>query len=216
MVYITADTHGELSRLTDRELKKIKIGDTLIILGDFGYLWGDEKTVEKNLKKISKLPFKTVFIDGYNDDMNVISRYPQTVFHGAKAREIVKNKLFYVERGETAVIDDCKILFFGGRDDPDDDCFSDFVPNEADFENRMENLAKCGNKTDYILTHSPSGATERFINQTGVRGGNTKDFLDRLRTVCEYKKWYFGCIHKDKYISSKCQAVFENIIKLGE
>ena len=47
MVYITADTHGELSRLADRELKKIKIGDTLIILGDFGYLWGDEKTVEK-------------------------------------------------------------------------------------------------------------------------------------------------------------------------
>ena len=51
MIFITADTHGELERLTDKSLKQIKKFDTLIVLGDFGFVWSGDKQQEKNLKK---------------------------------------------------------------------------------------------------------------------------------------------------------------------
>lgn len=54
MIFITADTHGELERLTDKKLKFIKKFDTLIVLGDFGFVWSGDRQQEKNLKKISK------------------------------------------------------------------------------------------------------------------------------------------------------------------
>ena len=54
MIFITADTHGELERLTDKKLNFIKKYDTLIVLGDFGFVWNGDKVQEKNLKKIAK------------------------------------------------------------------------------------------------------------------------------------------------------------------
>ena len=36
MVYITGDMHGDLERLYDKEFKKLKRGDILIVCGEFG------------------------------------------------------------------------------------------------------------------------------------------------------------------------------------
>ena len=43
-----------------------------------------------------------------------------------------------------------------------------------------------------------------------------KNILDILQSKVRYKKWYFGCGHKDKYISPKMQSVYEEVYKLGE
>ena len=44
MIYITGDTHGDLSRFDNPLVKKLKSGDNLIICGDFGFIWeGNEK-----------------------------------------------------------------------------------------------------------------------------------------------------------------------------
>ena len=39
MVYVTGDMHGDASRFSDPRLKKLKKGDTLLVCGDFGFLW---------------------------------------------------------------------------------------------------------------------------------------------------------------------------------
>ena len=38
MVYVTADLHGDASRFRSKEIRRLKKGDTLIVLGDFGFL----------------------------------------------------------------------------------------------------------------------------------------------------------------------------------
>ena len=110
MIFITADTHGELERLTDKSLKQIKKFDTLIVLGDFGFVWSGDKQQEKNLKKISKLPFKVLFIDGYNENFAALEQYPDTVYHGAQAKEICPGQVYYIKRGEVVEVDDMKLL----------------------------------------------------------------------------------------------------------
>ena len=52
MLYVTGDTHGDYERFTSSALKKLKKGDTLVICGDFGFIWDGSKNEEKMLKKI--------------------------------------------------------------------------------------------------------------------------------------------------------------------
>ena len=39
MIYVTGDIHGEVERFSEKEIKRLKKQDTLIVLGDFGFLW---------------------------------------------------------------------------------------------------------------------------------------------------------------------------------
>ena len=52
MVYVTADLHGDADRFNSKEIRQLKKGDTLIVLGDFGFLWQDTPKEKKFLKKI--------------------------------------------------------------------------------------------------------------------------------------------------------------------
>ena len=48
MIYVTGDLHGEEERLYSRSMKKLREGDTLIVCGDFGFVWdgsGREKKI---------------------------------------------------------------------------------------------------------------------------------------------------------------------------
>ena len=216
MIFITADTHGELERLTDKKLKFIKKFDTLIVLGDFGFVWSGDKQQEKNLKKISRLPFKVLFIDGYNENFKALEQYPDTVYRGAQAKEICPGQVYYIKRGEVLETDDMKLLCFGGADDYIDDVFSDYPPSDADFERCNANMQRHGWKVDYILTHSPSGNINRFLNMDSFTFGKLFDYLDTVADKAEYKKWYFGFYHKDKYVSPKVQAVYTDVYKLGD
>ena len=216
MIFITADTHGELERLTDKKLKFIKKFDTLIVLGDFGFVWSSDRQQEKNLKKISKLPFKVLFIDGYNENFKALEQYPDTVYRGAQAKEICPGQVYYIKRGEVLEIDDMKLLCFGGADDYIDDVFSDYPPSDADFERCNANMERHNWKVDYILTHSPSGNINRFLNMDSFTFGKLLDYFDTLAEKADYKKWYFGFCHKDKYVSSKVQAVYTDVYQLGD
>ena len=42
-VYITGDMHGCLERLYDKNFRKLKAGDVLIVAGDFGYIFDGSK-----------------------------------------------------------------------------------------------------------------------------------------------------------------------------
>lgn len=214
MIFITADTHGDFDRLTDKKLKNIKIGDTLIILGDFGFVWQNDKAEEKTLKKLAKLPFKTLFIDGANENFDALASYPDTVYNSANAKEIYKDKIYYIKRGEILDLEGKKLLCFGGIESFDELMFDNNPPSQSDYENCVANLKKYEFKVDFILTHSPSGKINRFINMDNHTYGNLFDFFDLVSEKTAYRRWYFGSLHQDKYVSPKAQGVYTDIYQL--
>ena len=217
MIFVTADTHGDMERFEAKEIKKLKKTDTLIVLGDFGFVWKNDDKERKNLKKLAKLPFKIIFMDGLNENFDALKQYPETVYCSAVCREIEKDKIYYIRRGEVPEIEDKKLLCFGGCDSYDPDIvFSENDPTQADFDNCTENLAKHNNSVDFILTHMPSGRINRFINLDSNFSSECMDFFDVLSHNIQYTKWYFGCMHIDKYISPKVQAVYTNVVPLWE
>ena len=54
MIYITGDTHGDRKRLSRFNLRKLNEGDTLIICGDFGFMWNDTKQEREFLMNLGK------------------------------------------------------------------------------------------------------------------------------------------------------------------
>lgn len=217
MIFVTADTHGEAERFEEKSLKKIKKGDTLFILGDFGFVWDDSEKEKKAMAKLAKKPYTTLFIDGLGDSFEVLAKYPETVYCGARAREIVKDKIYYIFRGEVAEIEGRKLLCFGGNDIYDPDIVESFDdPTAEDFDNCGRNLEEHGNTVDFILTHIPSGRINRFINLDSYATSETMDFFDLVSKDITYTKWYFGCLHLDKYISPKVQAVYTDIYPLWQ
>jgi len=47
MICITGDIHGDIDRFEHKAIKKLKKGDTLIVCGDFGFMWdGEQKRKE--------------------------------------------------------------------------------------------------------------------------------------------------------------------------
>ena len=64
---------------------------------------------------------------------------------------------------------------------------------------------------DYVLTHEPSGRSSGYVSaDTPLNGVNV--FLDRVEDHVTFKRWFFGCLHLDKTISSRHRAVFRDIV----
>ncbi len=217
MIFLTADTHADIEHFTTKETKNIKKGDTVIVLGDFGFVWDNSKAELKILKKLSKLPFKILFLDGTRDSIKTINSYPDTVYNNANAKEIIKNKIYYIKRGEILEIEGKKLFCFGGYDNNDIDfSIEDFSPKYPEFEKAVANLKNHELKVDYILTHGPSSAIDLFLNLSDVQPGNTAIFLDEVNKKVQYKKWFFGWYHLDKYVSPKVQGVYKNFYFLSD
>ena len=62
MIYVTGDMHGDISRFENSKIKKLKKGDSLIICGDFGFIWDGGPAEEKQLKKLGKKKYNILFI----------------------------------------------------------------------------------------------------------------------------------------------------------
>ena len=62
MIYVTGDMHGDISRFSERSIKKLKKDDTLIILGDFGFLWSGSEEEEKNLELIKNKKYINFYL----------------------------------------------------------------------------------------------------------------------------------------------------------
>lgn len=80
MIYVTGDCHGNFKRFTKRQRNKysflITKQDYVIVCGDFGLLWSDDKELEYNLDWMSRLPFTLLWVQGNHENYNMIEEYP--------------------------------------------------------------------------------------------------------------------------------------------
>lgn len=223
MVYITGDMHGEPERFADPKLKKLKKTDTLIVCGDFGFLWDGSRGEQKFLKKIGKMKFNVCFIDGTHENFEMLKEYPIEDFCGGKARHICGN-LYHLTRGQVFEIDGLKIFTMGGGESPDIDIRFDIdawsrdeIPTQLELLEGAKNLEKHKSTVDVVVTHEPPATIKGFLNLKNSDPAATRttilnSYFEELGKYCKFKKWYFGSMHVDKFISSTHTAVFNNIV----
>lgn len=118
MIYLTGDTHGNFKRFSKRQRSRWKFqmsaDDYLIICGDFGLVWADDKEFLYNCNWLSSLPFTILWVQGNHENYDMISEYPIEEWHEGKVRHIVRDKIILLERGQTFNIDGKTFFTFGG------------------------------------------------------------------------------------------------------
>ena len=219
MVYITGDTHGEYERFESKKLKKLTENDTLIICGDFGFLWDDSLRERQLLKKLSEKKYKILFVEGTHENYNMLSWYPVVELYGGRARKI-RGNIYQLLRGEIYTIEQMKYFTFGGGDSPDKEMrkengtwWREEMPSMVEMQYAVENLDKNDRCVDYIITHEPSMRDMALICRR-CRIDPLSTFLDELSRNISYKRWYFGSLHKNKKLPS-AQCVFTDIIRVN-
>lgn len=221
MIYFTGDMHGDPDRVSRSALSMLKSGDTLIVCGDFGFIWNNDKIEQKIITDLSKRKYNICFVDGINENYDILNSLPIAVWKGGKTHKISDN-IYHLMRGQIFTVENKKIFTMGGGEDPEMDLQEDEdivnhkeIPTGQEMLNGVTCLENVGYKVDYIVTHEPPAKIRDFLllstNKT-MRVTALGAYLDELMQQTEYKKWYFGNIHLDRFISDSQISLFRNIV----
>ncbi|HZJ77318.1 MAG TPA: metallophosphoesterase [Clostridia bacterium] len=221
MIYVTGDMHGDIKRFKQTQLKKLKKGDTLIICGDFGFLWDDSKKEKRLLKKIGRKKYNVCFIDGTHENFKLLNAYEVSEWNKGKVHNIC-GKLYHLMRGQMYEIEGQKVFTMGGGESPDIDIrfdnntwSSSEIPSRKELLEGASTLEKANGKVDLIITHEPPLKIKGFLNlkdKKNIRVSGLNSYFEEISNQCEFKRWFFGSLHVDKYISSSHIGVFRKIV----
>lgn len=221
MIYVTGDMHAVASRFDDPRLRSLKKGDTLIVCGDFGFLWNGSKDEINILRKLSRKKYNICFVDGTHENFDMLSRLKVKKWNGGKVHQISEN-IFHLMRGQIFTIENQKIFTMGGGESPDIEIRFEMntwsekeIPSREELIEGVENLQKNSAQIDIVITHEPPAKIKEFLLlQTSTSAGITaiNTYLEDVSRTCKFKHWYFGSLHMDKFISTTHACVFNNII----
>ena len=214
MIYVTGDTHGDIEIFNERRLGHLKKGDTLIITGDFGFIWDNSKEEIKNLKKLSKKKYDILFVEGSHENFERLREFEEVAFHGGTARKIADN-IYCLNRGEMYQIENKIFFTLGGGLPPEADGTESApsLPSDEELEYAVVNIEEQRRMLDVIITHEAPASVKRMID----RGAGIDDlniFLDTVMHNAHYRRWYFGSLHEDRAVSEKLICVFEDVHKI--
>ncbi len=98
MVYLTGDTHGDIDRFKHGKLRWLGKRDTVVVLGDFGFVWDGSKEEQKKLDWLRKRPYTLLFLDGSHENYDLLKQYPTEERFGGKVQALGGN-VYHVCRG---------------------------------------------------------------------------------------------------------------------
>jgi predicted phosphodiesterase len=223
MIYVTGDTHGDLERFKHSMFRKISKRDTLIICGDFGFIWDGSKREKRILKWLGKRRYEVLFVDGVHENFDELEKYEIQRWNGGDTR-VISGKLRQLMRGNVFDIDGKRILAFGGgdRDEAVQGESGKCAPTPEDFERAMAALEKHDSKIDYIVSYEPPATISEFL----ALGNNASDtlcqgisdtlnyYLDKINEKAKYERWFFGRHHINKIIPKRHFALFDDVISV--
>ena len=223
-LFITGDMHGEKARFTDPSFHIEDIllpGDTLLICGDFKFIFDDDKRMEEDafLDELERKPYTILFCDGNHENFDRLESYPVESWNGGYIHRIRKN-ILHLMRGQ--IFDFFGKSFFvmgGGCSFGLDPCIEGKTwwkresPDATEYRIAIDNLNKRNNHVDYVITHTvPISVMRQEVPHYVSDPLNY--FLEWLQDHVHYQMWYYGHIHLDKQVNEKQTAVYYQVLKI--
>ena len=208
MIYVTGDTHGERARWDEKYFPMVNTldeKDYVIVCGDFGFLFRGTQNPEEAefLNELEQKKFHILFVDGNHENFPLIFSYPQEEWNGGKVHRIRKN-ILHLMRGQVYSIDGKTFFTMGGAYSIDKafreegiSWWPEELPSEEEYDEAINNLEKCNNKVDYIITHAAPEDTMSVFHKDHLEELKLNFFLEWVRENVEYRHWYFGHLHQD-------------------
>ena len=226
MIYITGDTHGNQVLWDACINNSLRDGDTVIVLGDFGFGFFDGRfwSEEMFCDYLAGQKYTVLFIDGNHENFERLNAYPVEQWNGGRVHYIRKN-VIHLMRGEIYEIDGKKVFCLGGGYSSDREYrvpgrtwWPQEMPNDEEYKNATKNLADSGFSINYILTHTAPADTVKYMSRLNPEIKNTvaeelplTGYLQWMAEKADYSRWYFGHFHIDAELWRNQYAVFDGI-----
>lgn len=219
MIFITGDIHGDFSRFQHPLLRKLKKQDALIICGDFGFIWDGSKKEKKLLKKIGKLPYNVLFVEGSHENYDLLEEYEESEWCGGRTR-LISGRLRQLMRGQVFDIAEKRVFTFGGGQSDDthkelvegENWWAREIPNDDELQEGIDNLEAAGNEVDFVVTYEPPARLQDFLNNEAPDRNHINTYLNEVFEKLSFSGWFFGKLHVNKLIPPKYHAVYDDII----
>lgn len=244
MIYITGDTHREFDRLFELD-GTLSNKDSLIIAGDFGGVWTNDKSDDRVLNQLEKLSYTVCFVDGNHENFYALNHdYPVVLFHGGAAHQIRKN-IFHLMRGYIFKFNDLKFFVFGGARSQDISGGILDVLSPTFFED-YEAAEKSGlpyryygiswwkeempSKTEMEFGLDVLSANNYDVDYIITHDAPTSiqklllpyaerdiltDYLQKILEKTKFKHWYFGHYHQDRDVAPNMTCLYKQIKQIG-
>ncbi len=224
MIYITGDTHGKRERF---ELLAERYGerdwtekDTLIVCGDFGFIFLNNGYEMDFLDELEKKPYTICFCDGNHENFDALYSYPRERWCGGYIHRIRKN-IIHLMRGQVFKIQGRTIFVMGGGYSIDRyarhehlSWWKQELPSNSEYREAIQALKENDHKVDYIITHTgPKMVLMKkwFRKPIDMHEDELVGFFDWVRVETQYEKWFFGHWHEDCDIDSKHTVLLEEV-----
>ena len=223
MIFITGDTHIplDIEKLNDNfyEKQMMTKKDYLIICGDFGGVWDGSPERTRILSSLNRQRFTTLFIDGNHENFHLLNQYPVMQWNGGLAHRI-KSSIYHLMRGQVFTLQGKTFFTMGGGNSADKmyrvpgiSWWAEEMPSEKEYQTARLNLKRVGQKVDYIVTHTaPLSVVRYFYEPDDERKLN--EFLEEVKQTTDYKKWFFGHVHKDEEVDERHVALYHKILEV--
>ncbi len=220
MILVTGDIHGDTERFSDKRVKKLRKGDTLLICGDLGLIWDGSDKEKRLLKRLGKRKYNILFVEGAHENFDELEKYPTEQWNGGTVR-VISGNLRHLVRGNVFTIEGKRVFAFGGGSGEENGgkapCSEATasryeLASEEELAGSDRKLAECGNTVDYIITYEPPVTMAEFLDQKVSATDTVGVYLDRKRGELKFTQWFFGKHHLNKQIPPKFTAVFDNVL----
>jgi len=232
MIYITGDTHSDFGDLKFRiKHHKLTEEDTLIICGDFGFVWATTpdgiKYEKSTIKHLDELPPTILFIDGNHENFDRLEKYPEIDMYGGKVGQIGEY-VFHLKRGYVFTIEDITFFTMGGGVSIDKAYRKEFIswwsqeqPSAEEHIRGLASLEKVNYQVDCILTHSAPDQARDYVESALAKTGsygfqklesqkNEGTYHTMIHDKVEFKQWYFGHYHSD-FVHGKFHCHYDGV-----
>ena len=227
MIFITGDTHRKL------DIKKLDMenfseqqlmtrDDYLIITGDFGGVWTGDSNDDDVLDYHENKTYTTLFIGGNHENYEALNTYPVMKWHGGLVHQ-VREHVLHLMNGQIFEINGKSFFVMGGATSVDkmyriehETWWKEEEPSEEEYKTAFENLGRCGNRVDYILSHTIPETVRKtaFVPLKNFIDYESKveRFLDVILKEVDYDKWFAGHIHIDRDLTNYRIRILYNSI----
>lgn len=221
MLFITGDTHGAYDDFLNRVYQHgIQKGDTVIVCGDFGFVW-DDPYHRYFLAKLTTEPFTIVFVDGNHEDFTLLNTYPVIEWNGGKVHKIAGN-IYHLMRGQHFTIEGRTFFTMGGAYSVDKamrkegvSWWKEELPTSEDYKIAGETLKAHDYEADYVLTHNaPQSAIHYLGLVPDLHDAELTGYFEWLYGKLKFKKWFAGHYHVNKLIRGNVQILYDAVVKL--
>ncbi len=193
---------------------------------------------------LDSLPFTTLFVCGNHENFDRLYSYPVEEWKGGKVHKIrdsvlhlMRGQVFEIDGKKIFSFGGASSHdISGGILDMNDYDFhvkreqlrrsgalyrikhlnwwKEELPSQEEMEEGLRNLRAHNNEVDYIVTHCCSTSTQTLIGDDSFAPDILTDYLEDIRSRCNYKKWFFGHYHDNRNVNREEILLWEQIIRI--